>query len=121
MPWEETKRRVQNYMGLADLRPATDEDFVKHEERYSDEELDPRIDGATTRRKTHVGGTSMEKEARRTNAALEVEKDRSREAMAKGDAVWGEDVSRQSRTQNNAAKGRVVEMGRGSSEQMRMQ
>ena len=95
MPCEAAKRYVQNYMGVVDLRPVTDEDLVKHEdELYSDEELDPRIVDAATRRKTHVGGTSMEKEDRRTNASTEAEKDRSREAMARGTAVWGEDASR---------------------------
>ena len=93
MPCEETKRYVQNYMGVVDLRPVTDEDLVKHEdELYSDEELDPRIVDAATRRKTHVGGTSMEKEDRRTNAVAEGEKEKSREAMARGDAVWGENM-----------------------------
>eukprot|EP00959_Pyramimonas_sp_CCMP1952_P125664 2627926-Pyramimonas_sp.AAC.1 len=42
MPREETKRYVQNYTGVVDLRPATGEDLVKREdELYSDEELDP--------------------------------------------------------------------------------
>ena len=97
MPCEETKRYVQNYMGVVDLRPVTDEDLVKHEdELYSDEELDPRIVDAATRRKTHVGGTAMEKEDRRLNALVEGDKEKSREAMARGDAVWGEDMSRKS-------------------------
>ena len=90
-PCEETKRYVQNYIGVVDLRPVTDEDLVKHEdELYSDEELDPRIVDAATRRKTHVGGTSMEREDRRMNAVAEGEKEKSREAIARGDAVWGE-------------------------------
>ena len=60
MPREETKRYVQNYMGVVDLRPVTEDDHVKREdELYSDEELDPRIADAATRRKTRVGGTSM--------------------------------------------------------------
>ena len=32
MPCEETKRYVQNYMSVVDLRPVTDEDLVKHED-----------------------------------------------------------------------------------------
>eukprot|EP00959_Pyramimonas_sp_CCMP1952_P332691 6966949-Pyramimonas_sp.AAC.1 len=70
MPCEETKRYVQSYMGVVDMnvRPVTDEDLVKHEdELYSDEELDPIIVDAATRRKTHVGGAPMEKEDRRIN------------------------------------------------------
>ena len=79
MPCEETKRYVQNCMGVVDLRPVTDEDLVKHEdELYSDEELDPRIVDAATRRKTRVGGTSMEKEDRRTNAVAEGDREESR-------------------------------------------
>ena len=98
MPCEETKRYVQNYMSVVDLRPVTGEDLVKHEdELYSDEELDPRIVDAATRRKTRVGGTSMEKEDRRTNAVAEGEKEKSREAMARGDAVWGEGMGEKSR------------------------
>ena len=97
MPCEETKRYVQNYMGVVDLRPVTEEDLVKHEdELYSDEELDPRIVDAATRRKTHVGGISMEREDRRTNAVAESEKEKSREAMARGDAVWGESACERS-------------------------
>eukprot|EP00959_Pyramimonas_sp_CCMP1952_P212247 4441466-Pyramimonas_sp.AAC.1 len=84
-------------MGVVDLRPVTENDLVKHDDEvYSDEELDPRIVDAATRRKTHVGGTSMEKEDRRTNADAECEKEKSREAMARGDAVWGERISRNS-------------------------
>ena len=97
MPCEETKRYVQNYMGVVDMRPVTDEDLVKGEdELYSDEELDPRIVDAATIRKTHVGGTSLEKEDGRTNVDAECEKEKSREAMARGDAVWGERNSRPS-------------------------
>ena len=66
MPCEETKRYVQNYVGVVDLRPVTDEDLVKHEdELYSDEELDPRIVDAATRRKTLVGGAPMERQTDR--------------------------------------------------------
>ena len=62
LPCEETKRYVQNYMSVVDLRPVTEDDLVKHDdELYSDEELDPRIVDAATRRKTHVGGASLEK------------------------------------------------------------
>ena len=54
MPCEETKRYVQNYMGVVDMRPVTDEDLVKHEdELYSDEELDREL---STRRQ---GGRHM--------------------------------------------------------------
>ena len=42
VPCEETKRYVQNYMGVVDLRPVTDEDLLKHEdELYSDEDFGP--------------------------------------------------------------------------------
>ena len=38
MSCEESKRYVQNYMGVVDLRPVTEEDLVKHEDKlYSDE------------------------------------------------------------------------------------
>eukprot|EP00959_Pyramimonas_sp_CCMP1952_P072859 1522629-Pyramimonas_sp.AAC.1 len=54
---EGAKRRAQNFAGAVDLRPATDEDFVKREdELHSDEELDPRIVDPATGRKTRVGG-----------------------------------------------------------------
>ena len=103
MPCEETRRYVQNYMSVVDLRPVTDEDLVKHEdELYSDEELDPRIVDEATRRKTHVGGTSMEKEDRRTNPVAECEREKIREAMARGDAAWGEGMSRQSGSARSA-------------------
>ena len=96
MPREETKRYVQNYMSVVDLRPVTEEDLVKHEdELYSDEELDPKIVDAATRRKTRVGGTPMEKEDRQTNTGAEGEKEKSREAMARGDAAWGEGARQQ--------------------------
>ena len=98
MPCEGTKRYVQNYMSVVDLRPATDEDLVKHEdELYSDEELDPRIVDAATRRKTRVEGAPMEREDRRTNAVAEGEKEKSREAMARGDAAWGESMGEKRR------------------------
>eukprot|EP00959_Pyramimonas_sp_CCMP1952_P168156 3513958-Pyramimonas_sp.AAC.1 len=97
MPCEETKRYVQNYMGVVDMRPVTDEDQVKGEdELYSDEELDPRIVEVVTIRKTHVGGAPMEKEDRRTNEDAECEKEKSlgQEATARGDAARGESTSR---------------------------
>eukprot|EP00959_Pyramimonas_sp_CCMP1952_P430972 9026147-Pyramimonas_sp.AAC.1 len=97
MPCEETKRHVQNYMGVVDLRPITDDDLVKQEgELYSDEELDPRIVDAATRRKMHAGGAPMELEDRRTDAVAECEKAKSWEAMATGDAAGGEGPSRKS-------------------------
>eukprot|EP00959_Pyramimonas_sp_CCMP1952_P168080 3512501-Pyramimonas_sp.AAC.1 len=78
-------------MGVVDLRPVADEDLVKHEdELHSDEEPDPIIVDAVTRRKTRVGGASMEKEDRRTNIDVECEKEKSREAMTRGDAARGE-------------------------------
>eukprot|EP00959_Pyramimonas_sp_CCMP1952_P252495 5275616-Pyramimonas_sp.AAC.1 len=102
MPCEETKRHVQNYMGVVDLRPITEEDLAKHEgELRSDEELGPRIVDAATRRKTRVGGASMEKEDRRTSVDAECEKEKSREAMARGDAVRGARTSRKSAKRKN--------------------
>eukprot|EP00959_Pyramimonas_sp_CCMP1952_P203023 4245791-Pyramimonas_sp.AAC.1 len=39
MPCEETRRYVQNYMGVVDTRPVADEDLVKGEdELHSDED-----------------------------------------------------------------------------------
>ena len=78
-----------------DLRPVTEGDLVKREDELcSGEELDPIIVDAATRRKTRVGGASMGKEDRRANAAMEAEKDRCREAMARRAAARGEGASR---------------------------
>eukprot|EP00959_Pyramimonas_sp_CCMP1952_P217482 4548229-Pyramimonas_sp.AAC.1 len=94
MPCEETKRHVHNYMGVVDLRPVTDEDQVEGEdELHSDEELDPRIVDAATMRKTRARGAPMEKEDRRANVDAKCEKEERREAMARGDALWGERTS----------------------------
>ena len=39
LPCEETKRYVQNYMSVVDLRPVTEDDLAKHDdELYSDED-----------------------------------------------------------------------------------
>ena len=45
----------------------------------------------------------MEKEDRRTNTGAEGEKEKSREAMARGDAVWGENMEEKRRKRRRRA------------------